>query len=374
MVWAPKLLPTATASVALALLSLSIDGRARVGPVVACAASVTSSVAGVGIYPSVAAAMVATAMPLVYASVGGDDDFDEDVVDEEDEDILYADEEPPVEEVQKEAPAIGQEEKEKEMEKEEKTSSSKPFVTEADVREKDEKAAAIVDAEALTLADFKAMDLERIGRRMFTKYIAECFGLFLFWLYLIMYCIGSAQNKSVADAWLDTFKDVVVQQFSEVGVYSEEDANEGKAAAAVVVKEDKDKKKGSSWMSASIPSSDARPLLRTCGSAQFKLYATGRRNVRGAIFCLETLPRQDMVTRITNVVLGPASGPGYSSDQLCVELALDETVLLDNFVFAIFRRSEYKRAHSGFPDLKDFAKVSPSLCVLLSLCECIFVR
>ncbi|KAI9107342.1 hypothetical protein K1719_021730 [Acacia pycnantha] len=154
------------------------------------------------------------------------------------------------------------------------------------------------------------------GWRSFTIEIV-C-GSFLI-LFSVNYFYGKRENENISLAWASQFagKDSIFEKnFSLVGV------GEG---------------------------GDDSPLLLKEGQTVFKFYASGRRYCQGLLATMELKSRQDLISRIYNMIVP-------TRDEITFEVYMNEDAM-DHVVFAMAKKKAAKTMQKDEKDLQTFASV-----------------
>jgi hypothetical protein len=143
------------------------------------------------------------------------------------------------------------------------------------------------------------------------SYVYEALGGIGVVLYIVLYFVGSAKNKSIASAWLGTYDELLTTHFANVGT-------------------------NASW----------KKFMAETGS-DFKLFATGRRYCKGLLAELNLVKRQDLLSFAYHLIQP-------TKDTLTIDIPMREGVM-QPFVLAVIRSKDRKTVHKETPDLTDFA-------------------
>lgn len=137
----------------------------------------------------------------------------------------------------------------------------------------------------------------------------------------VKYYLGKKRNEAIALEWGNTFTDLFTQNFSSVRRKS-------------------------------------RVEMVRDSACEYKMFATGRKNVRAMICSLHLARRQDLVSQVLGLVT-PAIFDMDRPDTLVVEVALDEDKV-DPFVFSMIPAKDRSTLMETREDLKQLAKVYPA--------------
>lgn len=135
-------------------------------------------------------------------------------------------------------------------------------------------------------------------------------------VFAINYFTGKRENENIALAWASKFavKDSIFDKnFSLLGVGETDDS----------------------------------PLLLKEGQTVFKFYASGRRYCSGLVATMELKSRQDLISRLYNMVVP-------CKDEITFEVYMNDDAM-DHVVFALARKKLAKTMHKEERDLQRFA-------------------
>lgn len=169
------------------------------------------------------------------------------------------------------------------------------------------------------------------------RYVWECVCMLVAGVYVMLYVMGKASNRRIAEDWAFASRPWLESQFAAVG------------------------------LSLSNRHVDDASGLMTETPSRLSLFASGRRFCHGALFTIELKRRQDVIQQLLAMLdLAP------SRDVLTIEIPMDDANM-EPFVFAVTRKryaSKLKTNHKDLENLSAQVKSTrlPSSFVVLSDC------
>ena len=153
------------------------------------------------------------------------------------------------------------------------------------------------------------------------SFIGEYIAMFLILVYAMLYFVGSSTNENHATAFMEIFYPVVRDQFHMVG-----------ETTMTLTDNNKDLTK---W--------EARKLITKESQSQYRLYATGRKNIKGMTLDIKLIDRQDLFYMVTSYLTG-------ANDMVCVDIPMD---IMASFVLAIVPAKDATKYRDMHNDIKE---------------------
>lgn len=175
--------------------------------------------------------------------------------------------------------------------------------------------------ETATPSDLKSKPVQPPEPFSLKKYTIEIVSVTFLIIFAINYFTGRRENEKLALAWASKFaiKDSIFDRnFSLLGI------GEG----------------------------DDSPLLLKEGQTVFKFYASGRRYCQGLLATMEMKSRQDLISRLYNMVVP-------CKDEISFEVYMNEEAM-DHVVFAVAKKKAAKTMQKEVRDLQKFAGMVPA--------------
>ncbi len=166
-------------------------------------------------------------------------------------------------------------------------------------------------------------------------------------VYVLVFLWGRGVNESIARAWLAEYQGFFEDQFYAVGMSAAAAAGEG----------------GGHDAAEASPS----PAMEKESMHQWRLFASGRRNCKGAMAQLDLIKRHDALSYAYGLVYGE------NEDLVNLDVVLDDDVL-GPFIFAVVPAKRCSAYLAERADLKDFTKrvpleMLPSSMIVLTDCR-----
>jgi len=154
-------------------------------------------------------------------------------------------------------------------------------------------------------------------------YEYEKYALSLVMVYAVVYLLGSARNRTIANRCMKKIAPLFEEQFQEIGFEGEDGLT-----------------------------SDGK-LLHKEGQNVYLFYATGRRFCRGCLCSFRLKARQDLLSYVLYMLL-----PDFNHDFLYIDIPMND-LDMDQFVFSIVRADQLDILYHSMPELSIFPRLVP---------------